>query len=212
MGLATTPADIAELPLRRIPAQARSLEKVSRLLTAADKILSTEGLEALTTSRVALEADVSVGALYQYLPDREAIIEALANRYLRKLESVMDSFVSSTEIKKWKDPVAVLVQEFANLYRENTGLRALWFARDLSETIRENDRKHQRVMADGLSQILAKQFGMEITEERTTKCYVAFLAADCIMQEAFRYVPAGDLTLLAHLEDLMRSFLQTEIQ
>ncbi|MGL4307083.1 MAG: TetR/AcrR family transcriptional regulator [Mycobacteriaceae bacterium] len=208
MGLVTTPDDIAALSLRRMPTQARSLEKVSRLLTAADKILAAEGLEALTTSRVALEAGMSVGALYQYLPDREAIIEALASRYLRELESVMDFYIDESDTIKWEDPAGVLVQAFAGIYREHAGLRALWFARDISETIRDNDRKHQRVMAESLGQVLAKQTGIELTEEISLKYYVAFLAADCIMQEAFRISPAGDPLLLANLEELMRAFLQ----
>src|SRR3954447_25159346 len=63
---------------RRVPRQARAREKLARVLEAADRLLAEEGVEALTTTRVAAAAGVSVGALYQYLPDRDAITEPLA--------------------------------------------------------------------------------------------------------------------------------------
>jgi AcrR family transcriptional regulator len=54
------------------------------VLKAADRLLAAEGTDALTTTRVAAEAGVSIGALYQYLPDRDAILHALADRYLTR--------------------------------------------------------------------------------------------------------------------------------
>jgi AcrR family transcriptional regulator len=53
-----------EIPrLRRVPTQARSRARVRRLVDAAEELLATEGAEALTTTRVAEVAGVSVGSL-----------------------------------------------------------------------------------------------------------------------------------------------------
>src|SRR5690349_25104728 len=105
------------MPLRRTPRQARSREKLARVLEAADRLLVAAGAEALTTTRVAAEAGVSVGALYQYLPDRDAIVDTLADRYLARLETLMESFVDRATRESWPDPAAVLVDAFAGLYR-----------------------------------------------------------------------------------------------
>ena len=83
------PLDVPRL--RRVPRQARSRERLARMLDAAEELLVAEGPGALTTTRVASAAGVSVGSLYQYLPDKEAIVEALAGRYLAEFEGLMEA-------------------------------------------------------------------------------------------------------------------------
>src|SRR3569833_4143444 len=117
--------------LRRVPRQARAREKLARVLEATDRLLAEEGVEALTTTRVAAAAGVSVGALYQYLPDRDAITEALAEGYLARLEDLMTSFADQAAKETWDDPVGLLVDAFAALYRAEPGFRALWLGRGL---------------------------------------------------------------------------------
>lgn len=70
---------------RRQPRQARAREKVSLMFEAAVRILEDQGLEALTTNRVAALAGVSIGTLYQYFPNREALLEALARREVEQV-------------------------------------------------------------------------------------------------------------------------------
>jgi AcrR family transcriptional regulator len=197
----------AELPLRRTPRQARSREKLARVLEAADRLLAAEGAEALTTTRVAAEAGVSVGALYQYLPDRDAIIDTLADRYLARLETLMNAYAESAAAETWPDPVAVLVDAFAGLYRSEPGLRALWFGRHLTERTRAADRVHKRSMAEGLHRILVAQHLLPADEAAATACRTAFLAADAVIQEAFRTEATGATDLLDQLKTMLRSYL-----
>ena len=68
-------------PARKTPRQTRSRETVETILTAAARILTKEGFEALTTNRVAAVAGVSVGSLYQYFPNKEALVRALCERH-----------------------------------------------------------------------------------------------------------------------------------
>ena len=68
-------------PTRKTPRQTRSKETVEAILTAAARILTSEGFEALTTNRVAAVAGVSVGSLYQYFPNKEALVRALCERH-----------------------------------------------------------------------------------------------------------------------------------
>jgi AcrR family transcriptional regulator len=199
--------DVAGLRLRRIPRQARSREKVARMLEAADRLLAGEGTEALTTTRVAAEAGVSVGALYQYLPDRDVIIDALADRYLTRLEALMDSFVDRASRESWPDPVRILLDSFADLYRSEPGFRALWFGSHLTERTREADRQHKRVMAAGLHRVLVAQHLVPDDTAAETACYTAFLAADAVTQEAFRTNSDGNPELLDHLKTMLQAYL-----
>ncbi len=65
---------------RRTPTQARSRQTVEVLLDAAAEVFDEHGFEA-TTERIVERAGVSVGSLYQYFPNKDALIAALAERY-----------------------------------------------------------------------------------------------------------------------------------
>ncbi|MER6787475.1 TetR family transcriptional regulator [Streptomyces sp. NPDC000658] len=197
-------------PLRRTPRQARSKARLALLLRAAERILVDEGVEALTTTRVAAEAKVSVGSLYQYLPDRGAIIDALASGYFARLEGVMDDLTHAAAAERWNDPVGVLVDTCAAVYRTEHGFRALWFGSGLTERTRAADREHKRRMADGVRRVLLA-LGVARDDERLARaCHAAFLAADALAQEAFRRTPEGDGELLDEAKAMLRGYL-TEV-
>ncbi len=70
--------------MRRQPQQARSQERVQQILDVAEQLFVEIGYESATTRAIAAQADVSVGSIYQFFPDKEAILKALAIRYLQK--------------------------------------------------------------------------------------------------------------------------------
>lgn len=66
---------------RKLPRQARSRALVDAILDGAAQIMARQGREALTTNAVAVKAGVSIGSLYQYFPNRESVIAAVAERH-----------------------------------------------------------------------------------------------------------------------------------
>jgi AcrR family transcriptional regulator len=73
LGRAVTP--------RKAPSQRRAEATFEVILSATAHILASEGWEAVNTNRVAAEAGVSVGSLYQYFPGRDAILAELGRRH-----------------------------------------------------------------------------------------------------------------------------------
>lgn len=73
--------------LRKKPAQKRATVTFDAILDAATQILEDKGARALTTNRIAVRAGVSVGSLYQYFPNKEAIVRALIERELARSEA-----------------------------------------------------------------------------------------------------------------------------
>jgi AcrR family transcriptional regulator len=70
---------------RKHPTQARAKATVDAIVTAAAQILIAHGYERTTTARVARRAGVSVGSLYQYFPNKEALVAALIERHANEL-------------------------------------------------------------------------------------------------------------------------------
>jgi len=82
---------------RKTPRQERSRLTVDAILMAAAHILKTEGPERATTNRIAEKAGVSIGSLYQYFPNKEAIVALLRERHGAFFdEQVRDEFERST--------------------------------------------------------------------------------------------------------------------
>ncbi|MEP9322418.1 TetR/AcrR family transcriptional regulator [Paraburkholderia phymatum] len=76
-------------PSRRRPKQARAEFALDSILEAAARTLEAHGKAGLTTQRVADTAGFSIGAIYQYFPNKEGLIEALARRELERLTAMM---------------------------------------------------------------------------------------------------------------------------
>lgn len=76
--------------MRKQPVQQRSRDMVGTLVEAAAQVIVERGLDNLTTNHVAEAAGVSVGSLYQYFRDKDALIEALLQRHAAELLAVVD--------------------------------------------------------------------------------------------------------------------------
>jgi AcrR family transcriptional regulator len=75
---------------RKTPVQARSAVTVDAILAATIQVLLAAGHDRLTTTRVAARAGVSVGTLYQYFPNKQALLRAVLERHLGEVVSAVE--------------------------------------------------------------------------------------------------------------------------
>jgi AcrR family transcriptional regulator len=78
-----------DLKPRRRPLQERSLATVSAILEAAAQVFARHGYAAGTTNRIAERAGVSIGTLYQYFPNKDALLVAIAERHISEAERLL---------------------------------------------------------------------------------------------------------------------------
>jgi AcrR family transcriptional regulator len=199
----------SEPALRRVPQQARSRALIQRVLDSAEELLASEGVEALTTTRIAGEANVAVGSLYQYYPDKRAIVDALAARYLDEFEGLMDEMAERAAGERWRadDLVDRLIDAYADRYRREPGYRALWFGRHLSEELRQADRQNKAALAEGVRRILTGTREVRDSKGLRTACFAAVLTADALLVEAFQQDPEGEPALLGEAKRILRCHL-----
>ena len=75
---------------RKSPVQARSSVTVEAILEATIQVLLKDGKERLTTTRVAERAGVSVGTLYQYFPNKSALLQAALQRHMDEVAGAVE--------------------------------------------------------------------------------------------------------------------------
>jgi AcrR family transcriptional regulator len=83
----------AQISSRKRPKQARSTELVASILEAAAQVLAIEGAARFTTARVAKKAGVSIGSLYQYFPNKAAILFKLQSDEWRRTSELLGAIL-----------------------------------------------------------------------------------------------------------------------
>lgn len=99
---------------RKTPVQARAAVTVEAIGEATIQVLLAEGIERLTTTRVAARAGVSVGTLYQYYPNKEALLFALLERHLTHVAEALEGTCRELHGRPLKGMVEAVVEAFVD--------------------------------------------------------------------------------------------------
>lgn len=101
---------------RRIPRQARAGETVAAILEAAAQVLEAGGLAAFTTNAVAERAGVSIGTLYQYFADKQALLRALAEREMTTTLAAVAQALRGDPQASAEERVRAMVRAMVNAF------------------------------------------------------------------------------------------------
>jgi AcrR family transcriptional regulator len=107
---------------RKTPRQARSRATVAAVIEAAARVLATAGWAGFTTNRVAETAGVSIGSLYQYFPDKLALLDAVRRRHLDDCLAALGEpppagTPAAVFIAAWVDNLIAVHQRHPDLHR-----------------------------------------------------------------------------------------------
>lgn len=105
--------------LPRIPVQRRSMERVARILDAADAIAREHGARAISAHSVAELSGVPAASVYQFFPTPDAILFGLSKTYIEKVDSLFDDTILKTKVRHWTDIIRVMskvLQKFFEKY------------------------------------------------------------------------------------------------
>lgn len=102
---------------RKRPRQGRSLATVKAILEATAHILVTEGYEQLNTNRVAERAGVSIGSLYQYFPNKQALLSALRHQHAQDMQTLVDELAKQAMNQPLPEAICTLVGAIAAAHR-----------------------------------------------------------------------------------------------
>src|SRR5262249_28015470 len=102
--------------------QQRSRETFEVIIRATTRILGRDGTGRMTTNQVAREAGVSIGTLYQYVPDKEALVAEVRRRYEDAFRERLLEIVQRAGSMRVAEAVALFVRTLIDIHAENPGL------------------------------------------------------------------------------------------
>lgn len=198
-------------PLRRVPVQGRSVARVQRMLDACAELVDQVGYEGLTTTLLAERAGVAIGSVYQFFPDKRAIVQALALRNMEGyLQRLSDRF-GQGDLANWWDGVDAGIDEYIAMHRSVPGFRTLHFGDVVDVHLLDEQRDNNGVIAGQLAQVLVEQFGIADTPRLRFVLEIAVEAADALIKLAFRRDPDGDEQVLVEAKALIREYLHGQM-
>jgi AcrR family transcriptional regulator len=110
---------------RRRPRQLRARQTVEAILDAVVRLLTREGVAAVTTNRIAEIAGVSIGSVYQYFPNKHAIFVALHRRHIDEVDRVIETTLVEHVGSPLKVLVSALMDAMIDLHSANPELYEL---------------------------------------------------------------------------------------
>ncbi|WP_193165951.1 TetR/AcrR family transcriptional regulator [Microbulbifer hainanensis] len=157
----------AEVNSRKQPQQERSRRRRQQILDTSIEILQQDGLEKLNTAAISEKLGISVGSLYRYFPNKQAILHTLAEQWLAAnraaLEEIAHWPLETTEVENFVVP---FLDRMTEVYRAQSGLvRLLQTIMEVPE-LRALDEEHDRFVVRFLTRLL-KRLG--VGETRTER-------------------------------------------
>lgn len=127
--------------IRKPARQQRSRETVDVILEAAAHILASEGFEGATTNAIAKRAGVSIGSLYQYFPNKAALVRALNERHTAGVLALFQQRFAAVAQAPVAEAVRALVAGFVEAHRVNPALHRVLVAEEARVNARPETRR-----------------------------------------------------------------------
>ncbi|SFS84635.1 transcriptional regulator, TetR family [Saccharopolyspora flava] len=202
------PAEIA--PLRRKPVQQRSAQRVEKMLAATAGLIDEVGYDGLTTTLIAERAGVAVGSLYQFFPDKRAVVQELTLRNLDRFVRTVSSRFEQLELAHWWDAVDAVFDTYLTMHREVPAFSRLHFGDVVDLRLLDPGKDNNAVIAEKLTGLIAEEFQLD-PADLALPLTIAVEAADAVLHLAFRRDSQGDQAILAEAKDLVRGYLSNRI-
>jgi len=192
--------------------QARSQEKMNRVVAATNDLLVAAGSSAVTTTAVAARAGISVGWLYNFFTDRESLLEEVLIQGLIDLDERFDEAGFSLAGPDWRTTAAAGIDALIDFLLNGTGIagfRVLWFSSEFSGRMVQVNRAHDDALAaylcDGVTAL--RPDAPDIPLYLMAQTFIGVL--DKGFDIAFRTDPNGDKAALGELRRAALAYLET---
>lgn len=182
-----------QLKPRKMPSQARSKATVEAVLTAAAHVFQKHGYAAATTDRIAERAGVSVGSLYQYFPNKDAILVTLAERHIDAGFALVGELLAEvmTEMPALETLLRRFVVAMIALHEHEPELhRVLFEEAPLPSSVRRRLQRRENEFAAEVCELLRAHPEARTVDPNAT-AYVLVHSVDALVHDFILHPPTN---------------------
>jgi AcrR family transcriptional regulator len=181
------------------------------MLDACAELVDEVGYEGLTTTLLAERAEVAIGSVYQFFPDKRAIVQALAMRNMDAYLQGLSARFASETFAHWWDAVDAAIDVYIQMHRTVPGFRTLHFGDVVDVHLLDVERDNNAVIGERLAELLINQFELIDRARVRFALQISVEAADALIKLAFRRDANGDEAVLTEAKALIREYLHRHV-
>ncbi|WP_461415059.1 TetR family transcriptional regulator [Gemmatimonas sp.] len=199
---------------RRRPRQPRGQKRVELLLDAAATVIAEQGLNAATAEAIAAQARTAKGSLYQFFPNRDAVLAALALRYADEMRAIHErAFPLDAHDVPLDRLIDRIVKPLAEFHDRNPAFRRVFASHDgpMDDTRSAPARLRAQLFesfVDRLDVLFASRNPRLATRERRRAALVAASVGQSLLARRARAQVADKKPLVDDLRRILVAYLQ----
>jgi len=196
-------------PAKKPPQQQRAKVTVNAILDGMVRVLEQEGFDAASTSRVAEVAGVSVGTLYQYFSNRDAILDALQDREFERATEMMGRVLARGAYTSDREAARAVVEGLLELHSAAPALHRVLVLEGLRVTPRDRVQAFDLRLVSTIRSFLALANVRIRRTNLDAAAFVVYQAVRATMLAALLERPPGldSTTLVDEITDLVLRYL-----
>lgn len=193
---------------RRSPVQERSQETVQSIFEATSRLLCKIPLEDITTSRVAKDAGVSIGALYRFFPDKQAIIDAIAVKYVAEFRALLEGRFTEISVADGPGFLSAVIDAFVTFLDARPDFRTIAFGRHVSAATRKRQTEPDATGASLVKRFMIESLGMSNVFELDLRLRIAIETGERLFAYAYEQQDAAARAqVVEEMKRLLSSYL-----
>lgn len=198
-----------EIPMRKEPTQQRSRERVERMLASASELIAKNGSDAMKMGDVAAQAGVSIGSLYQFFPDKSAIIRALSERHTAAGRACIDAALSQANSRETLTAAFTdLIDTYFELFRGSPVTRDIWSGMQSDPALREIELADSRASAATLVDAIVRANPSANAEDITAATFLIWQLGEATVRLAISVEPGEGVRMV----DAYKRMAVTELE
>jgi len=160
-------ADISDrIALRRKPKQERSIQRLDLILNAAATIIAEKGVSAMRMTELAAAAKVPIGSVYQYFPEKAAIVKALFDRHAQAIQQkTAEMFADVRSFDEALDLISRVIDWYYAEYRNDAAYLGVWMGTETDQDLLRLNIEHSGQIA-AIFQEAVRRLSPELCDEQ----------------------------------------------
>jgi AcrR family transcriptional regulator len=176
------------------------------MLEACAALIDELGYDGVTTTLIAERAGVAVGSLYQFFPDKRAVVQELTKRHLERFTTEIDRQLDWEHLEHWWHGVDKIIDIYVDMYRNVRGFSRVRFGDVIDIRFIEDGRDNNTVIAEKIAAVIAKQHNLPI-ESLFRQITVASDIGDAILALAFRRKLFPEDEMITEAKQVVKAYL-----
>ena len=199
----------ANTSARRTPRQQRSVQAVEAIFEATARLIESQGLEALTTARIAEVAGYGVGTVYDYFPTKNAILVAMARQELDKTVAAVQRALRQPDAEAPATATQRAIRAMIRGFGGRRRLRGVLLGTMIAQGHSAELARSVEVMGGFLRRQEAPIDGADLTRVLPERLYVLSRAVVGVIRAwAMEGAQVSSQTLEIELTELVRSYVE----